>query len=237
VISNKLRRDGLAPLIAIVGSDGSGKTTLSLDLKHWLEQSRPVEYSYLGLRSNDVDQWIKSMPVIGQRVSDYFTKRAGQARKKEGKISGPGTAMVLYGFSLIRKRRFAAMMAKRRRGVLVITDRYPQTEVPGFYDGPGLSAARGEGGVVRWLTRREYKLYEQMASIKPDLVIRLNIDIDTALARTNNHQRDLLEAKIAVTPKLKFGGAHIVDLSAAAPYEQVLANAKQAVQAMLDSRR
>ena len=31
---------------------------------------------------------------------------------------------------------------------MVITDRYPQVEVPGFYDGPGLSAARPDSRIV-----------------------------------------------------------------------------------------
>jgi hypothetical protein len=73
-----------------------------------------------------------------------------------------------------------------------------------------------------------------MASFVPDLVIRLNVDVETALARKPDHGADLLEAKVAVTPLLKFNGARIVDLDATMPYAEELALAKKAIADVLD---
>ena len=39
----------LAPLIAVVGSDGSGKSTLSADLLAHVQRTRNAESGYLGL--------------------------------------------------------------------------------------------------------------------------------------------------------------------------------------------
>ena len=223
----------LAPLIAIVGCDGSGKSTLAADLVAWMAGERPTQYSYLGLKSGNMGNRIKSWPIIGKAFEAYLANKAGQARDKSAVIPGAVTALAIFIFSRIRRRRFNAMMALRRKSVLVITDRYPQIEVPGFYDGPGLSAARAEGAIVKWLSARELGMYRQMAAVVPDLVIRLNIDIDTAMTRKSDHKRELLMAKIAVTPQLEFNGAKIVDLSSLNPYEAVLANSKQAILAML----
>ena len=223
----------LAPLIAIVGCDGSGKSTLAADLVKWMAGERPTQYSYLGLKSGNMGNRIKSWPIIGKTFEAYLANKAVQARDKSAVIPGVATALAIFIFSRVRLRRFNAMMALRRKGVLVITDRYPQIEVPGFYDGPGLSAARAEGAIVKWLLARELVMYERMAAIVPDLVIRLNIDIDTAMTRKSDHKRELLMAKIAVTPQLEFNGANIVDLSSLDPYERVLANSKQAILAML----
>lgn len=231
------KRRELPPLIAVVGCDGSGKSTLSGDLIRWLSKDRPTETAYLGLRSGDLGNRIKQWPLIGKRFEAYLSKKAGQAKKKDATIPGLPTALVIYIFSLIRMRRFRAMMAKRRSGILVITDRYPQTEVPGFYDGPGLSAAAPKGRIVAWLARKEMDMYRQMADIVPDLVIRLNIDVETAYARKPDHKLASLQAKVAVTPQLKFNGAHIVDLSSLDPYDQVLEQAKREIGRLIANGR
>lgn len=223
----------LSPLIAVVGCDGSGKSTLAAALIDWLGGQRRVGTAYLGLGSGNIGNAIKAWPLIGPATEAFLSRKAGQARQKEARIPGLPTALVIYGFSLLRHRRYAAMMRMRERGITIITDRYPQIEVPGFYDGPGLSAARAGSATVAWLAARERRLYQRMADNVPDLVIRLNVDVETALARKPDHKRASIEAKVAVTPQLTFNGAPIVDLCATDPFETVLANAKAAVTSTL----
>jgi len=220
---------GLAPLIAVIGCDGSGKSALSVDLLHWIQQEfGPAESHYLGLGSGQIGNRIKTWPLIGSAIERALSKRAGQARTKGSKIPGLATALVIYGFSLVRKRRFQRVLNLRRKGFIVVTDRYPQVEVPGFYDGPGLSAARPDTRLVAALAARERVIYEWMASFVPTLVIRLNVDVETAFARKPDHAIELLEAKVAVTPLLKFNGARIVDIDATMPYAEELALARKA---------
>jgi len=219
----------LAPLIAIIGADGSGKSTLAADLAADLARQRPTENVYLGLGSGPIGHKIAALPLIGPLLAARIERKAGRTRDKRDRIPGPFTALVVYWFSTRRKARFDAMMALRRRGVVVITDRYPQIEVPGFYDGPGLSAARAEGAFVRWLAAREARIYARMAAHVPTLVLRLNIDADTALARKPEHGRALVEAKIAVTPRLTFGGAPIAEIDATMDYAAERALARRLV--------
>jgi len=68
-----------------------------------------------------------------------------------------------------------------------------------------------------------------MTSYRPDLVIRLNIDLDTACARKPDHIRRKLQRKIEVTPLLKFNGAPIVEIDTIQPLEQVLVEAREAL--------
>jgi hypothetical protein len=116
---------------------------------------------------------------------------------------------------------------------MVITDRYPQVEVPGFYDGPGLSAARPDSWMVAKLAARERAVYDWMASFVPTHVIRLNIDVETALQRKPDHARALIEKKVAATPKLTFNGAPITDLDARMDYAEEVKAAIAAVNAAL----
>lgn len=220
----------LAPLIAVIGCDGSGKSTLSADLLEWVRaRYGPAETHYLGLRSGQMGNSIKALPLVGPMIERQLSKRAGQARTKGSKIPGLATALVIYAFSLLRRHRFRKVLSLRRQGFIVVTDRYPQVDVPGFYDGPGLSAARPGGRLVAALAARERATYEWMASFVPDLVIRLNVDVETALARKPDHGADLLKAKVAVTPLLKFNGARVVDLDATMPYAEELALAQKAI--------
>lgn len=227
-------RRELAPLIAIVGTDGSGKSTVSEAVLGFVRRYGPADTAHLGLRSGDAGRAIKRLPLIGAVSERFLTRKATRARDTKDKIPDPLTASVIYAFSAFRIRRFKAMLAKRRAGVIIVTDRYPQIEVPGFYDGPGLSAARAEGPYTRMLSRAERRQYEWMAAFVPDLVIRLNVDLETAFARKPDHKYESLRQKVEATPKLRFNGARIVDLSSLDPLPTVIAQAEAAIAETLD---
>jgi thymidylate kinase len=208
-------------LIAIVGCDGSGKSTLAADVLRELQKRHRAQLCYLGLRSGELGNRIKRLRGVGPTLERFLSKKAGQARSKDSKIPDLGTALVIYGFSLLRLRRFRQMLSLREKGVIVVTDRYPQTEVPGFYDGPGLSAAQAGSRIVARLAARERRMYEWMTGFRPDIVIRLNVDVETAFARKPDHKIESLKSKVEVTPLLRFNDAKIVDLDSRDPYPQV----------------
>ena len=225
----------LAPLIAIVGTDGSGKTTLSAAVIDLVRNYGPADTAHLGLKSGDAGRAIQRLPIIGNAIDALISRKASQARDTRDKIPDPLTALVIFCFSLFRVRRFKRMMRKRRAGYIIVTDRYPQIDVPGFYDGPGLSAARATDRLTRWLARREYRQYAWMASFRPDLVIRLNVDLETAFARKPDHRRESLRQKVEVTPRLTFGGALIVDFDSKEPLETLVHKVRATIAAQLDT--
>src|SRR3546814_20445789 len=72
-----------------------------------------------------------------------------------------------------------------------------------------------------------------MASQVPALLIRLNIDADTAHARKPDHKLAMLRDKVRVIPTLNFNGANILDLDGRDPYPQVLQAALTAARAVI----
>ena len=123
------------------------------------------------------------------------------------------------------------VIRQSRRDVKVITDRYPQMEIPGFhYDGPGLAMGRTSNWLVRKLAAQEQKLYEWMAKYQPSVVIRLNINAAEAHARKPDHDLAELHDKIAVMSRLKFNGARISEIDTTVPYPQVLEAALEAIE-------
>lgn len=226
-----MRKEAVPPLIAIVGSDGSGKSTLARILLAWMRDMRPTELHHLGKQTGNIGRAIGRWPLIGTRLDRTITRKAGGARTPKG--PGPFTAVIIYAFSMRRVRRFRHMLADRRRGVAILADRFPQTAVPGPMDGPGLANA-GAGWFQRQLARRERDHYRWMERHPPDLVIRLNVDLVTALARKPDHRPSSLKTKVEDVPRLTFAGAPIVDIDATLPLDVVVVQAKAAIAEVLD---
>ncbi len=223
----------LAPVIAIVGADGSGKSTVSEAVLDLCKKFGVSESIHLGTRSGALGRRIRELPLIGPVFFKKITKNATDVRSKDKKIPGLATALVIYAFSALRVRRFKKALALRKNGVILVADRYPQTDVLGFFDGPGLSAAKAEGVIIRWLARKERAQFDWMISHAPTLVIRLHVDLETAFARKPDHRYESLKAKIEAVPKLTYGDAPIIELSSLDPLETVLAQASEAVRTAL----
>ena len=215
-----------APLIAIVGSDGSGKSTVAQALLAWMQAERPTELHHLGKQTGHIGRAIARWPLIGRRLDRAIVRKAGVAPDTDR----PHTlaALVIFAFSMRRVRRFRGMLAARRRGIAILADRFPQIAVPGPMDGPGLGRA-GPGAIPQTLARRERAHYAWMEQFAPDLVLRLNVDLATALARKPDHRASSLRIKIDDLPNLTFNGAPIVDIDATRPLNEVIARARAAI--------
>ena len=223
-------RSALAPLIAIIGCDGSGKSTVSEEILKWVQDYGPAVAAHLGKQSGNIGRAIAKLPLIGNLLDKFIARKTDSTRaQRDKKTPGVLIALIIYAFSIRRLRRFKKMMAQRKQGLIIVTDRYPQLEFPGAYDGTGLSITAPGNWFVRWLARRERVMYEWMTSFKPDLVIRLNVDLDTACARKPDHRRELLRDKIAITPQLTFNGAPIVEIDSSLALPVVLEQTKAAV--------
>lgn len=227
----------LALLIAVIGCDGSGKTSVSQEIVRCIAENGPVEAAHLGKQSGNIGRVIAQLPIVGPTLDRLIVRKTDDTRaERSRKNPGLVTALVISAFSLRRLLRFRRMMALRRQGRIIVTDRYPQLEVAGAYDGPDLSVTATGSALVRWLARRERAAFEWMTSFPPGLVLRLNVDLDVACARKLDHRRELLAAKVAATPLLKFGGAPIVEIDANQPLDEVVAAAQTAVRRVLLER-
>jgi len=201
-------------LIAVVGCDGTGKSTLTNDLVKSLQQHWQTERRYLGLLSGEDGDKIKR--------------------------SALWAAVIMYCFSLRRMANLRKVQRLAQSGVLVVSDRFPQAEISGFYyDGPGIGVERATGKISRFLAQRERRLYQKMAQYRPELIIRLGIDIDTAISRKPDHDYAELQDKIGVMSTIGYNGTKILEIDSRAPYSEVLEQAQKAVSlvAIVSDRR
>lgn len=223
-------------VIALTGSDGSGKSTLQANLVDHLREHGPTEALYLGQSSGRIGEWIATLPVIGPSFNRYLLSKSDKVHDRPSAPPGNVTALAIYLLSRWRAHKFGRMLAMARRGVLVVTDRYPQAEKAGFnFDGPQLAKTEGGNWWVRHLRASEHKLYEWMANSIPMLVIRLNVDAETAHARKPDHKLSSLREKAAGYPLLRFNGANILDLDARDDAASVLKDSLNAIHAALQA--
>ncbi|BCQ39507.1 ATP-binding protein [Erwinia rhapontici] len=222
----------LPPLIAVIGSDGSGKSTVCKYLIHYVKKYGPAIHIHLGKQSGNVGRALTQLPLLGNSL--------GKSIKRHNTVNPttlPGLlpSLVIICFVLRRLLRFRHMLASRRRGMMVLTDRFPQVQIPGTYDGPVFPVNAPGSRFVSWLATLERKAFYWMTTQKPDLVIKLNVDLDVACARKPDHLAESLAKKIAITPLLTFEGAHIVDIDANQSLEEVLIVAEKAVSDFMEA--
>jgi thymidylate kinase len=224
--------ENLAPLIAVVGADGSGKSRLSADLLTHIRQNRPAAAGYLGEGSSVTSRQIGRWPLIGSWLKGRLEGVADRLRDPGAPIPGLVAANYALHRSKKRLRRFEELIEKRRSGVIIVTDRYPQIETPGLHDGPILAGLATNPLLAR-VKAEEHAIYARMAAYAPTLVIRLHVEVDIAMARKPDHDRALIARKVESLAALTFNGAPILDLDATMDYTDELSKAKAAVEAAL----
>lgn len=228
----------LPPLIAIIGCDGSGKSTVSEALLEWVEGYGPAAAAHLGKQQGNAGRWFAGLPLVGGWFKQFIGRKASTVHSARSENKAPDLlpALVMYAFTLRRVRRYRRMMRLRERGMIIIADRYPQLDIPIAADGPDMSVAAHGSRFVRSLAQREQAAFEWMTSYRPDLVIRLNVNLDTAYARKPDHSRAGLERKLKIIPQLTHNGAPLVEIDAGQSLDLVVAAAKEAVNRTLLER-
>lgn len=77
-------------MVAIVGCDGSGKSTITADLIKAMQKIRPTERRYLGLISGEDGDKIKKLPIIGVWLERRLAKKSEktQSMRSEAPLYG-----------------------------------------------------------------------------------------------------------------------------------------------------
>ncbi|SKC18981.1 Thymidylate kinase [Kosakonia radicincitans] len=225
----------IPPLIAVIGSDGSGKSTVCEHLINYVKKYGPAVRVHLGKQAGNVGRAVSQLPLIGNSVGRSIVSNTKKVRSKKSRLSVL-PALVITFFVFRRLRRFKRMLAFRRQGFIILADRFPQAQIPGAYDGPIFPLDTKGNWLVRRLATLEHNVFHRMTSYKPDLVIKLNVDLDVACARKPDHRKDALARKIAITPQLKFEGANIVDIDANKSLDEVIASVEAEVARFMASQ-
>jgi hypothetical protein len=139
---------------------------------------------------------------------------------------------MVWAAAVAREKRTKLLAARRAasRGLVVVTDRYPQNEIRGFNDGPLLTRlAWAPSRLRRW----EARVYALAQRLPPDLVIKLIVRPETAARREPEMAPTVIEKRIEAIPRLAFSGARIVSINAEQPLADVVRAVKQEIWRMV----
>ncbi len=217
---NKKKKLDKGALISFLGVDGSGKTTLAKDTQKWLSWKIDCRYVYLGtgqgkssLLNRLLQRLVASRSSRSMTAQETETKPVdGGGKKKSGLRSGiRKTALNLVALSNMRYKYRAIRRIERWRekGVVVITDRYPQDQFFGINDGLNISetGAAALDVLNGLMAKKERKLLSRILRIQPSFLIKLSIPVEVSRQRKQDSAVDQIERKIRIVEELHYAGA------------------------------
>ena len=218
------RAPGGGRVISIIGVDGSGKSTAVSTIKTWLGDEIDVMPIYLGTGNGRASLLLLPLKLMVPLATKLVGPRPKESSdgKVSGRRRGPLYTILLSvwaTFVAIEKR--GKLLSAHRgadRGLLVLTDRYPQNEILDFNEAPMLARLNNVPG---WLRRFEENAYAPARRLPPDLVVKLLVSQATAERREPELSPAVIERRLESVKKLKFAGATVVSIDAEQPLERV----------------
>jgi O-antigen/teichoic acid export membrane protein/thymidylate kinase len=229
-------------VIAIVGPDASGKSTMVAETTAWLGKVFRVRTAHLG---KPPATWLTVLPNLGWNV---LCRAVPRLRGKQHTVAErtlsrkPGLLYSLRAVLLAWDRRALALRLSRlaRRGWLIVCDRYPSAGV-GAADGARLAAPEetGQTGVGAWLARLENRLYREIP--QPDMILRLSAPVAVAVDRNKERQKAGKESDAYITRRHKnfvaprFTGVRTIEVDTNKPRTETLHRLRRLVWDLLRS--
>ncbi|HEY6073760.1 MAG TPA: hypothetical protein VIV15_10290, partial [Anaerolineales bacterium] len=183
-------------VIAFVGPEATGKSTLVEETRRWLKPVFPVSAIHAG---KPPSTWLTAplnfaLPLARNLWPRLRTSRLeGHVAVEDDiqpleKLSGfSGLVYAIRSVTLAWDRRQLLVRAARQAaaGEIVISDRYPSENI-GAMDSPRLQAEQAvpAGRLVRWLAHLEHGLYAQIPP--PDILLKLNVPVEIAKIRNRD---------------------------------------------------
>jgi thymidylate kinase len=201
-VKNKVLQSGGA-VIAFLGGDATGKSTLVTESARWLGGTFTVQTLHLGKPPHT---WV-TLPL---RIVLPIARRLFPSQRHEARQSVQSTATsfncvctpastssLIYavralGLAWDRSRLVRKAHRAAAAGEIVICDRYPSGEW-GTMDGPRLQVHTDNRTwrtrMVNWIASCEQRLYRENPA--PDIALRLRVSIETAKRR--NRERPMAD--------------------------------------------
>ena len=230
-------------IIAFLGADGSGKSTVTSAVASWLSWRMEVVPLYLGFGDGPVS-WVR-MPLRGLKLLYSRRRRPPAAPELPPEASAREMRApslrdipralwrVLWSWSVVREKRSRLRQARRGRnlGLVVLCDRYPQAQIMGLGDGPLLGYwERHPWARLRAVAKWELGAYREMEALAPDLVIKLHVSPEVSAARKHDVSLDSLVRRVDVVKRVRFSEwTQVAQVDADQPIQQVVLEVKRAI--------
>lgn len=207
-------------LIAFLGVDGSGKTTVTGEIRSWLNWKLETSHMSLGVGREKQSLLAKAKrkvkKLLGRSTAPYLS--AGLTSEAPVEITRHNTRVQK------KKLRFAKKVSRDIRrihsyclnGGIMVVDRYPQTQFAGIADGPKVNAAYPE------MQEKELEYLSIIDEIQPDIVFKLMVPVEVSQERRPEDAREVLEKKYEILQQVTYPKSTVIEVDATQPLDQEL---------------
>jgi thymidylate kinase len=235
-------------LIAFVGVDGSGKSTVSSIINKWLIDKQYVSQKvYLGSGDGEINTFALIVSKLRSGIKSLTNKTKTDNAKRAKKfddtrikriylyknplsyISMYLRAISIYTISKDNRKKLIQAHECSLKGEFIIFDRFPQLKQKNINDGPKLENFSEilNSRVIKWLAKYELKNIQIVNEIKPDIVFRLNASPEISLARKAEHTDvKYLRNKAKLIKEVEFEGSIVYEIDSNNELEIVLEDIK-----------
>lgn len=219
-------------IIAIVGMDGSGKSTAVKKVVKFYSIQMNTSSVFLGNGKSGASWYRKiffSFFGTKAKFSQHKNINKSNANTKAKKIPFY-YAIWIYLCLLDKRKNLMKAIKDSANGSLVISDRWPQTDVPGIFDGPRLANTISGNYIADKVIQKEEKFYKFASQFKPDLLIKLRVSPEKSLKRKPD-ELTLEEATNFSTliDQIEWPAQNIVNIDADQPQERVFEEVRTAI--------
>jgi thymidylate kinase len=197
-------------IVALVGADGAGKSTVVEALFQWLSEDFTVTKVHLGKPT-----WSRATFFLRGSLKARSTLLALLRRGRGSGTASNAALLLALATARDRYRAYARALKFALRGGLVICDRFPIPQLT-LMDAPRIERAIGGGTPGRLaaaMSRLEQRYYRRLAP--PDVLIVLRVNPEIAVGRQPSDEPDFVRRRWSEIWEVDWQalGAHVVDAS------------------------
>jgi thymidylate kinase len=217
-------------MIAIIGGDGSGKTTAINGLFEWLSEEFSIKKIHMGKPPWSIlTIMIRGFVKIGRLFGLYpFVKEGTEFTINTLAPSFPGYPWLIREVCTARDRFLLYLRGRRfvSNGGLVLCDRFPLPAVK-IMDGPQVErVTRGikMNKFIKFLARLEENYYKRI--LLPDLLITLRVDPEISVQRKTEETADSVRSRASEVWSVDWSKTPACIVDASKPKAEVLNDLK-----------
>ncbi len=208
-------------VFALVGTDGSGKSTCASSLLQWLGAELETMHAHLGRPP-------RGLPTL---AAGGLLKAGRMLHRAAPRVFGANALAHLELLRALATGRDRYRLYRRVRrfalaGGVAVCERYPIAEDRALVGPSGSQGiALDARGVLAWLLRKaEWRYYAHL--LRPDHIVVLAVDPDTAVRRKTTEPSDYVRARAERLWRAEWPDEACDVLDATRPLEAVLADVK-----------
>jgi thymidylate kinase len=226
-------------VIAFVGPEATGKSTLLSETRRWLGEHFVIEQVHAGKPKSTLLTMLPNLllPLLrsalpAYRPSKIETRRAATEQSQQSPEVAPLVSAIRSVFlAYDRRALLSRAFARAANGSIVLCDRYPSMS-KGAPDGPQLQQFVIDPQrypIQAWLARTEKRLYQEIPD--PDMVISLYVPLEVALLRNKTRGKeepeDYVRYRHSLASNLEYGDAQIYKINTNQPLDTTVLEVKK----------